>query len=150
MEQCIFCKIANKDISSVSIWEDDDYYAFLDLNPNTRGMTLVIPKDHFDSDLFDLSDKEIALFLQATKKVSKILERGLKVQRVALVIEGMGVDHLHAKLYPLHGLSEKFSENWASDKIYFDNYEGYLSTQLGPTLSVEELNKVALEIKNNQ
>ena len=47
MSDCIFCKIAKGEIPSVKIWEDDEFFAILDLFPNTKGMTLVIPKSHF-------------------------------------------------------------------------------------------------------
>ena len=147
MENCIFCKIAKGDVQSVVIWEDKKYFAFLDVNPNTKGMTLVIPKKHYQSDVFKLSDQEMLNFLQATKKVANILEKGLRVQRVALIIEGMGVNHLHSKLYPLYGLNNTFSENMTNKRIYFDKYEGYLSTQLGPSLSINKLRRIAAEMR---
>ncbi len=150
MEECLFCKIAEKIIPAAVIFENENYLAFLDLNPNTKGMTLVIPKKHFDSDLFEMRDQEIALFLQAIKKAVKILKEGLKVKRVAMVIEGMGVNHLHAKLYPLYGISDEYSENLSLKNTYFEKYQGYLSTQLGPNQSLESLIELALEITGNQ
>jgi len=66
------------------------------------------------------------------KDVSVLLEKSLGVKRVAVVMEGLGVNHAHIKLYPLHGLDEKFKETWAKEKIFFEKYEGYISTQLGP------------------
>ena len=61
-------------------------------------------------------------------------------------MEGLGVNHVHIKLYPIYGLDEKFKEMWAKDKIYFERYEGFISTQLGPKKSIEELNEIAKEI----
>lgn len=148
MDECIFCKIINNEVPAFKVWEDKDYLAILDRNPNTLGMTLVMPKKHFDSDVFNLGDREMASFLHATKKVVKKLERSLSVYRVALVLEGMGVNHLHAKLYPLHGLGGKFQEIWADNKIYFVEYEGYLSTQLGPQMSNKELELIAIKINS--
>ena len=147
MEDCIFCKISKGEIESVKIWEDKDFIAILDNMPNTEGMTLILPKEHYDSYIFDMDDESYKKVLLAAKKVVKILENGLNVQRVAMVMEGMGTNHAHIKLYPLHGLSEKFKEIWAKYKIYFDKYEGYLSTQTGPKKSIEELNKVAEKLK---
>ena len=146
MNKCIFCKIADGTIPSVRIWEDDKHLAFLDINPNVEGMTLVIPKKHFDSYTFDMPTKDNQILMEATKKVAKILERGLKVKRVAMVMEGLGVNHAHIKLYPIHGLDEKFKEMWAKDKVFFDRYEGYISTQLGPQKNSEELKKTANKI----
>jgi len=149
MENCIFCKIVEGKIPSVKIWEDKKHVAILDIMPNTKGMTLVIPKKHFDSYAFDMPEKEYTEFLIATKKVSKILESGLKVKRVAMVMEGLGVNHAHIKLYPIYGLNDKFQETWAPDKIYFEKYEGYISTQTGPQKTTEELRKVADKILEN-
>jgi len=144
---CIFCKIANKEIPSVKIWEDSKYVAILDKFPNTEGMTLVIPKEHFDSDATDMPDKEYVELMLASKKVAKLLEEKLNVKRVALVMEGLGVNHVHIKLYPIHGLDEKFKETWSENKIYFDKYEGYISTQLGPEKSIEELKEITEKLK---
>lgn len=145
-QDCVFCKIIKGEISSVKIWEDKDHIAILDIMPNTEGMTLVIPKKHFDSYAFDMPEDDYNKFLLATRGVAKILERGLDVKRVAMVMEGLGVNHAHIKLYPIYGLTEKFEETWAPDKIYFEKYEGYISTQTGPKKTVEELQKVADKI----
>jgi diadenosine tetraphosphate (Ap4A) HIT family hydrolase len=147
MENCIFCKIVNGKIPSVKIWEDEKHIAILDINPNTEGLTLVLTKEHFDSDATDMPDKDYSNLMIAAKKVSKLLEKKLNVKRVAIVMEGLGVNHVHIKLYPIYGLKDKFEEMWGKDKIYFDKYEGYISTQIGPQKSIEELNKVAEKIK---
>jgi histidine triad (HIT) family protein len=150
MADDIFCKIVAGEIPSVKLWEDEKYMAFLDVNPNTEGMTLVIPKKHYDSDIFEMGREELSEFLEAVRKTVKMLERGLKVRRVSMVVEGMGVNHLHVKLYPLHGLDEKFREMWPPEKIYFEKYEGFLTTQLGPQKSLEELQELAKRILSNQ
>lgn len=150
MENCIFCKIVKGEIPCVKIWEDKSFLAFLDINPNTKGMTLVIPKKHFDSDIFELPEEAYKKLMIASRKVAKLLIKGLKVKRVSFVIEGMGVNHIHVKLYPLHGLQEKFVEMWSKKKIYFDKYQGYLTTQIGPQKPMEELKKVAKEILNKR
>ncbi|MFA7707977.1 MAG: HIT domain-containing protein [Candidatus Pacearchaeota archaeon] len=146
MNNCIFCKIVKGEIPSAKIWEDENFLAILDNQPNVKGMTLVMPKKHFDSYVVDMKDKDFCDLMLVAKKVAKILDKGLKVQRTAIVMEGLGVNHAHIKLYPIYGLDEKFRESWAKDKIYFEKYEGYISTQLGPQKSSEELNKVAKEI----
>jgi len=150
MTDCIFCKIVKGEIDSVKIWEDDEFLAILDIMPNTKGMTLVLTKKHYGSYAFDMPENEYKRFMSASKKVAKILERGLDVTRVAMVMEGMGIDHAHIKLYPLHGVKEKFKEMWAKEKIFFDKYEGYISTQTGEKVDIKELKKLAEEIKQNQ
>ncbi|MBI2054444.1 MAG: hypothetical protein HYT36_03940 [Candidatus Staskawiczbacteria bacterium] len=74
------------------------------------------------------------------------MKKGLKVNRVAMVAEGMGVNHAHIKLYPLHGIEKEFSEIWAKEKVFFDKYEGYISTQLGPQADIKELKSLAMKI----
>jgi len=145
-QDCIFCKISEGKLPCVKIWEDENHIAILDMNPNVEGATLVITKEHFDSDATDMPEKEYSKLMLAAKKVAKILEKGLKVKRVAIVMEGLGVNHVHIKLYPIHGIDEKFKEMWAKDKIYFERYDGYISTQLGPEKSIEEREKIAKKI----
>ncbi|MBS3092041.1 HIT domain-containing protein [Candidatus Pacearchaeota archaeon] len=149
MKDCIFCKIVNGELPSVKIWEDKDFIAVLDPNPNTKGMTLIIPKKHYDSYIFDDSDEFCKNIIIASKRVAKLLEKGLNVKRVAMVMEGMGINHAHIKLYPLYGFNAKFEEMWAKDKVFFNKYEGYISTQLGPKVSIDELKKLADGLKKN-
>jgi len=147
MENCIFCKIAKGEIPSAKIFEDENFIAILDVNPNTKGMTLVVPKKHFDSDAFLMPDKDYQDLLAASKKVAELLKKGLNVSRVAMVMEGMGVNHVHIKLYPLYGVEKEFKEIWAKEKVFFEKYQGYISTQLGPNADFEELKKLAEKIK---
>jgi histidine triad (HIT) family protein len=147
MDTCIFCKIVSGQIPAARVWEDEKFLAVLDVFPNTKGMTLVMTKAHYDSYAFDMPDDVYGEFFLAAKKVVKILETGLDVKRVALVMEGMGVNHAHLKLYPLFGLEEKFKETWAKDKIYFDRYQGYITTQLGEQADPAALKQLAEEIK---
>ncbi len=132
MDDCIFCKIIKGEIPNFKFWEDDEFLAILDINPNTKGMTLVLTKEHYDSCAFDMPEDVYNKFLLATKKVAKILEKGLKVQRVAMVMEGMGVNHAHIKLYPIYELKE-----------------GGISTALGPKADSEELKQLAEKLRNN-
>lgn len=147
MKKCIFCKIIENIIDSAKIWEDKDFIAILDVNPNVEGMTLVLTKKHYSSYAFDLEDKLYKKLMIASKKVALILDKKLNVKRTAMVMEGLGINHTHIKLYPLHGLNEKFKESWAEGNIFFDKYEGYISTKLGPKKEMKELKKLADKIK---
>lgn len=99
---CLFCKIIAGEISSYKVRENEEFYAFLDLFPNCKGQTLVIPKEHFDSDLFVVEDPAFyARYLTAVREVVQLLKSKLKVERVGMIMEGMGVNHLHIKLYPM-------------------------------------------------
>ena len=147
-EECIFCKIAEGKIPGVKIWEDNEFLAILSSHPNTEGVTLVLTKKHYDSYVFDMPEDVYQRFMATVKKVVRVLEKGLGIKRVAMVMEGMGVNHAHIKLYPLYGITEKFEETWAKEKVFFEKYQGYISTQLGPSADISELKKLAEEIKN--
>ncbi len=149
MTDCIFCKIASGEVPSEKVYEDEKHLAILDINPNTEGMTLVMTKKHFDSDATDMPEKEYSALMLAAKKIAKLLEKKLNVKRVAMVMEGLGINHVHIKLYPIYGLDNKFEETWAKEKKYFEKYEGYISTQLGPRKSTDELKKVANKIRRD-
>ncbi len=146
MSTCLFCKIVKGEIESVKIWQDKDFLAILDVFPNTEGMTIVLTKKHYDSYVFDMPEEVYKKFILAAKKVSRILEKGLGVERVALVAEGTGINHSHIKLYPLYGLGKDFKDMHPEKKIFFEKYQGYISTQMGPQKSIEELKKVAEKI----
>lgn len=148
MEDCVFCKIVKGEIDAAQIWEDKEFLAFLDINPNTKGMTLVITKEHYDSYVFDMPNDIYQRLMLASKKVAKILEKGLNVKRVAMVMEGLGLNHAHIKLYPLYGLNKKYEEIFAEERKFYDKYEGYVSTHLGPKAKMSELKLLAEQIKN--
>jgi diadenosine tetraphosphate (Ap4A) HIT family hydrolase len=143
VKNCIFCKIIKGEINSAKIWEDKNFVAILDIQPNVKGMTLLITKRHYDSYVFNMPDKLYVEFLLTAKKISRILKKGLNVKRVALVMEGMGINHAHLKFYPLYGIKEKFQEMWAKEKVFFTKYPGYITTQLGPRVDIKKLKKLA-------
>jgi len=147
MADCIFCKIINGEIPSFKIWEDKDHLAILDIFPNTRGMTLVMPKKHFGSYAFDMPEKDYAKLMIAARKVGKLLDAKLGTSRTAAVMEGMGVNHMHVKLYPMHGVGKEFKETWSSERAYFDRYPGHISTVLGPEADKKGLDKLAKLLK---
>lgn len=97
---CIFCKIVAWEVPSVKIWENDQFIALLDAFPACKGQTLVLPKRHYESDIF-LMDSDIYLHLMlASKEVAVLLKHWLWVERIGLVVEWLQVPHAHVKLYP--------------------------------------------------
>jgi len=147
MTDCIFCKIVKGEIPSVKVWEDSKHVAILDIFPNTEGMALVLTKKHYPSYAFEMPVEEMVEFFKAARKVAKLLDEKLPVQRTALVMEGLGINHAHLKLYPIHGLEEKFKEIWAPEKKFFNKYEGYISTQLGPEADKQKLKELAEKLR---
>ena len=131
MNPCIFCEIVKGMSPCHKVWEDDKHLAFLSIFPNTEGVTVVVPKKHYSSYAFNLPDEILSELVLKTKKVAKILDAKLDdVSRTAMVFEGFGVDHAHAKLFPMHGTEDM--ENWkpieSEVNKYFEKYEGYISS----------------------
>ena len=145
---CIFCKIVHQQSPAHIIWEDAHHIAFLSIFPNTEGVSVVITKEHYSSYVFDLPETVLANLILATKKVAKLLDSKLEdVGRTALVFEGFGVDHIHAKLFPMHGT--KLSE-WkpihSNIDTYFTTYEGYISSHDAARADDDKLDELARKI----
>ncbi|MBQ6129281.1 MAG: HIT family protein [Lachnospiraceae bacterium] len=103
-DDCIFCKLANGQIPTNTIYEDDDFRVFLDAAPATRGHCLIVPKEHFD-DLEDLDDKVAAKVLPLAKKIMKLLKEklgweGFNVVQNNKELAGQTVFHFHMHLIP--------------------------------------------------
>ncbi|MGC8669867.1 MAG: amino acid--tRNA ligase-related protein [Candidatus Micrarchaeia archaeon] len=148
---CIFCKIANNEASAFKIYEDDEYIAILDIFPNIKGQTLVMPKKHISSYAFDASDEELCKLMKVSKIVAKMLEKGLSVKYVHMVLEGTTINHLHAKLYPAIGMKNKNDVYWIKEEVYFNRYEGYITTKMGPKAKKETLEKLKnMIVKKNK
>ena len=145
---CVFCKLVSGEFSCYKFWEDDEFMAILDIFPNTPGMALVISKAHYNSDIMTMPTDVYARFLVAAKNVVAIMKEKLKLQRVSLVIEGMGVDHAHIKLYPMHGLDPEFSEMSGDHTVFYDKYAGYITTLIGPKANDEDLQKMLDQLKS--
>lgn len=144
MSDCIFCKIAIGESSSFRIWEDEKHIAFLSIFPNTPAVTVVIPKQHVGSYIFDAPESAMNDLVHAAKTVAKRLDERLSdVGRTAMIFEGFGVDHLHAKLFPMHGTKADVWEQRNSDiKTFSEQYGGYVSSHDGERASDEDLRKM--------
>lgn len=100
MADCLFCKIIAGDIPSIKIWENDQFIALLDAFPACNGQTLVLPKQHYDSDIFVMDTPMYSQLMLAAKEVSGLLKKWLWVDRIGMVVEWLQVNHVHIKLYP--------------------------------------------------
>ncbi len=104
MESCIFCKIANKEIPSKVIYEDEKCLVFLDISPATKGHVLIIPKNHY-ADLFEIEESELFYLMGIAQKISQRLKdrlgfEGLNVVQNNGSIAGQTVFHYHIHLIP--------------------------------------------------
>lgn len=106
----IFTKIVLGEIPSHKIAEDENYLAFLDINPNVKGHTLVIPKKEVNK-LFDL-DKELYLeLMDFSYRVAKAIEKTVPCKRIGMSVIGLEVPHVHVHLIPINKMNDmRFEE----------------------------------------
>ena len=97
----IFSKIAAGEIPSYKCAENDEFYAFLDINPVTKGHTLVIPRREVDY-IFDMDDDEIGRYQQFAKRVAVAIKKAFPCKKVAQVVLGLEVPHAHIHLIPMN------------------------------------------------
>jgi histidine triad (HIT) family protein len=152
---CVFCAIVAGTAPAHIVWEDDEHLAFLSIFPNTPGVTVVIPRQHHPSYVAALPADVAGRLHTAAIGVARLLDDALgDVARTAIIYEGYGVDHVHAKLYPLHGTAGNDGERWqpVHSKIttYFDRYQGYVSSHDSDRAPDDELAKLATTIRTAQ
>ena len=109
MDNCIFCKIANNEIPSKVIYEDDIVKAYLDINPIATGHTLIIPKKHFEN-LDDIDLETISHIMKTAKEIKKLLEEKLGAKGIKLVQNNgvfQDVKHYHLHIIPDSSVPKK-------------------------------------------
>lgn len=116
----IFSKIVRNEIPSYKVYENENFLAFLDINPLKKGHTLVIPKIEVDY-IFDLKSKEYQDLWNFAKLVAKGMKRVIKCERISIVVMGLEVPHAHIHLIPLDSMQDiDFSQpklNLSSDQM---------------------------------
>lgn len=124
----IFTKIINGDIPSYKIAEDDNFFAFLDINPNAKGHTLCVPKNEVDK-IMDMDEAGYLGLMAFSRKVGKAIEAAIDCKRVGITVIGLEVPHVHVHLIPL---------NKMADATFINKIE----------LSPEEFEDIALKIRS--
>jgi histidine triad (HIT) family protein len=118
----IFSKIINREIPAYIVAEDNNFIAFLDINPLAEGHTLVAPKKEIDY-IFDLPDQDIAQLFVFAKRVAQSIRKVVPCNRIGLSVIGLEVPHAHVHLVPLNTTNDI---NFAKPKLTFTK-EQYLS-----------------------
>ena len=125
----IFTKIINGEIPCYKIAEDENFLAFLDVNPNAKGHTLCIPKQEINK-IFEMEDDLYMGLMQFSKKIAVALEKTVPCKRIGMAVVGLEVPHAHVHLIPLNEMDEMRFQNKVS-------------------LSKEEFEALAESIRNN-
>lgn len=126
----IFSKIILGEIPCYKIAENDRFFAFLDINPMTKGHTLVVPKIEEDY-IFNLEDQLLSDMIVFAKNVAKAIEANVQCLRIGLAVIGMEVPHAHIHLIPIN---KEADMNFKQPKL---------------KLRVEEMNQIAEKINNS-
>ena len=106
----IFTKIINGEIPCYKIAEDDNNFAFLDINPNAKGHTLCIPKKEVDK-ILDLDEASYLSLMAFSRKVGKAVENAMECNRVGMMVVGLEVPHVHVHLIPLNSMKDATFQN---------------------------------------
>lgn len=101
----IFTRIVKGEIPCYKVAESDEFLAFLDVNPNSKGHTLCIPKIEVDK-IFDLDEETYMGLMAFSRKVAKALEKTVDCKRVGISVIGLEVPHVHVHLIPLHSMED--------------------------------------------
>jgi len=101
----IFTKIINGEIPSYKVAENDNFIAFLDVNPNAKGHTLCVPKKEIDK-VFDLDEETYTELMKFSRKVAIAIEKTIDCKRVGVAVIGLEVPHVHVHLIPLNTMKD--------------------------------------------
>ncbi|NRD19114.1 HIT family protein [Winogradskyella eckloniae] len=126
----LFTKIISGEIPSYKVAETEDFFAFLDINPNSKGHTLCIPKKEVDK-IFDLDANTYNGLMQFSRKVAIALEKAVPCERVGMSVIGLEVPHAHVHLIPLHSMDDaRFSHKQKLDPQEFETIAKAIASHL--------------------
>lgn len=126
----IFTKIINGEIPSYKIAENEKFYAFLDVNPNAKGHTLVVPKVE-ENKLFDLDEETYLGLMQFSRQIALAIEKAVTCKRVGMAVIGLEVPHVHVHLIPLQAMEDiQFIKKVKLQKEEFETIAEAISNKL--------------------
>jgi histidine triad (HIT) family protein len=126
----LFTKIVNGEIPAYKVAEDDNFLAFLDVNPNAKGHTLCIPKQEINK-IFDMEEEHYLGLMKFSRKVAKALEKAVSCKRVGVAVIGLEVPHVHVHLIPLNEMDEmRFQNKVKLEKEEFEDLAKAIAANL--------------------
>ncbi|HEX8562747.1 MAG TPA: HIT family protein [Flavobacterium sp.] len=125
----IFTKIIHGEVPAFKITEDENFLAFLDVNPNAKGHTLCIPKQEIDK-IFEIDQEQYVGLMRFSRKIAIALEKTVPCKRVGMAVIGLEVPHAHVHLIPLNEMDEMRFQNKIS-------------------MTQQEFEELAVEIRKN-
>lgn len=100
-ENCIFCKIIDGKIPAYKVYEDEDFFGFLSIQPNTKGHIVLIPKDHTE-EFLEIPIELYTKYMMIGKNISEKMKSIFKPKKIAYVFAGLQVPHTHLNIFPLN------------------------------------------------
>ena len=125
----IFTKIINGEIPCYKVAEDNDFIAFLDINPNAKGHTLCVPKKEINK-IFDMEESHYQALMKFSYKVAKALEKSVDCKRIGMSVVGLEVPHVHVHLIPINEMRD-------------------MTFQHKVAMNAEAMNELAVKIQTN-
>jgi histidine triad (HIT) family protein len=126
----LFTKIISGEIPSYKVAETEDFYAFLDINPNSKGHTLCIPKKEVNK-IFDLDEDTYTRLMQFSRTVAIALEKAVPCERIGMSVIGLEVPHAHVHLIPLHTMDDaRFSNKQKLEPEEFETIANKIASFL--------------------
>jgi histidine triad (HIT) family protein len=126
----IFSKIISGEIPCHKIVEDDQFIAFLDVNPNAVGHTLCVPKQEINK-IFDMQEDHYLALMQFSRKVAVALEKAIPCKRIGMAVIGLEVPHVHVHLIPLQEMDDmRFQRKAAMTKEEFESTAQKIKNEL--------------------
>ena len=126
----IFTKIVNGEIPCYKIAEDDNYLAFLDVNPNAKGHTLCIPKQEINK-IFDMDEELYLGLMKFSRKVAKAVEKSVECKRIGVAVVGLEVPHFHVHLIPLQDMDDmRFQRKTSLSPVEFQELAKQIASNL--------------------